>query len=51
VWDAISLAWGAVIVFGALASKQHWALDLVAGGALGGAAFVLAARAQREAAP
>jgi membrane-associated phospholipid phosphatase len=48
LWDAGSLAWGALIAFGALASKQHWAVDLAAGGLLGGAAFGITARPQRK---
>lgn len=46
LWDAASLAWGVAIAFGALASKQHWAVDLAAGGSLGGLAYALAARAR-----
>lgn len=49
-WDPASLAWGAAIAFGALANKQHWVVDLVAGGALGALAHWLAARHQRLAA-
>jgi membrane-associated phospholipid phosphatase len=41
LWDAGSLAWGGVIAFAALASKQHWAVDLLAGGLLGAAAHAL----------
>jgi len=32
---AVSVAWCAVILFGTLATKQHWALDLPAGALLG----------------
>ncbi|HEY8120215.1 MAG TPA: phosphatase PAP2 family protein [Myxococcota bacterium] len=49
LWDAASLGWGAAIAYGALASKQHWAVDLAAGGLLGAAAFALAVRVQRAA--
>jgi membrane-associated phospholipid phosphatase len=48
LWDAGSLAWATAIAFAALASKQHWAVDLAAGGVLGALAFGLAARSQRE---
>jgi len=55
LWDAGSLAWAGVIAFAALASKQHWAVDLVAGGLLGATAHSLAfartARALRESPP
>lgn len=44
LWDAGSLAWGAAIAFGALASKQHWALDLLAGGVVGAVAHFAAHR-------
>ena len=44
LWDAGSFAWAAAIAFGALASKQHWAVDLAAGGALGALAHALAFR-------
>jgi membrane-associated phospholipid phosphatase len=48
LWDAASLAWGGAIAFAALASKQHWAVDLLAGGLLGAAAHALAfARSRR----
>lgn len=43
-WDAGSLAWGAAIAFGALASKQHWAVDLLAGGVVGAVAHFAAHR-------
>jgi membrane-associated phospholipid phosphatase len=49
LWSAGSLAWGALIAYGALASKQHWAVDLAAGGVLGALASWSAARAQRAA--
>jgi membrane-associated phospholipid phosphatase len=38
----------AVIAFGALASKQHWAIDLAAGGALGAFADRIAWRPMRS---
>ena len=44
LWDAGSLAWGAAIAFGALASKQHWAVDLLAGGVVGAVAHFAAHR-------
>ncbi len=50
LWDAGSLGWGAAIAYGALASKQHWAVDLAAGGVLGALASSWAARVQRAAA-
>ncbi len=40
----ISLLWGGAILFSTLATKQHYALDLVAGGLLGWAADWLAWR-------
>lgn len=46
--DLAALAWGAVIAFGALASKQHWAIDLAAGGALGAFADRIAWRPMRS---
>jgi membrane-associated phospholipid phosphatase len=49
LWDLASLGWGAAIAYGALASKQHWASDLLAGGALGALASWWAARVQRTA--
>ncbi|HEU4429597.1 MAG TPA: phosphatase PAP2 family protein [Myxococcota bacterium] len=45
--DLGALAWGAAIAFGALASKQHWAIDLAAGAALGALAHQLAVRPRR----
>ena len=44
LWDFGSLGWGAAIAFGALASKQHWAIDLAAGAALGALAHHLSVR-------
>jgi membrane-associated phospholipid phosphatase len=49
LWNAGSLAWGGAIAFGALASKQHWAVDLLAGGVLGVLAGWLGARRIPEA--
>lgn len=51
LWTAGAIAWGALIAAGALASKQHFAIDLAAGGALGALASALAWRAQRAGAP
>ena len=48
LWDAGSLAWGAAIAFGALASKQHWAVDLIAGGVVGALAHLAAHRRAHE---
>ncbi len=48
LWDAGSLAWGAAIAFGALASKQHWAVDLLAGGMLGALAHLAAHRRAQQ---
>lgn len=44
LWDVGSLVWAAAIAFGALASKQHWAVDLLAGGVVGALAHVAAHR-------
>jgi membrane-associated phospholipid phosphatase len=44
LFDAGALAWGAAILLGALATKQHWVVDLVAGGALGALALARSAR-------
>ena len=51
LWDAASLLWGGVILFGALASKQHWFVDLVAGGALGVFAWARACAAHEQGDP
>ena len=48
LWDAGSLGWGAAIAFGALASKQHWAVDLIAGGVVGALAHLAAHRRAHE---
>ena len=49
LWGAASLAWGGAIAFAALASKQHWVVDLLAGGLLGALADALAfARPRRS---
>ena len=48
-WVILScLAWGAAIMYATLATKQHYALDLVAGGLLGGVADWLAWRSSRS---
>ncbi len=46
----ISIVWGGAILFSTLATKQHYALDLLAGGALGWLADTVAWRGARAAA-
>lgn len=48
LFSAASLLWGAAILFGALASKQHWLVDLLAGGGLGAFAHWIALRVREE---
>lgn len=42
LFDAAAFAWGGTILFAALASKQHFTVDLLAGGALGALAHLRA---------
>lgn len=49
LFDTAALAWGGTILFGALASKQHWLVDLLAGGSLGALAHVRAGKRSESA--
>ncbi len=43
-WRAAGICWGAAILFGTLATKQHFVVDILAGGGLGAIAHATAQR-------